>query len=627
MSTLEVASISEYASQTATQSAASVASASNRDKVSPGTQLASVTRTTASTTAQNSLANNPIISGGVDIINKTVTTTTQSLAASLVNTATGGLKPLQSAADAYFTTLALVSVSTVEIPMALARGNANLIVTKLKQKEAIVTQIRAEAIALYNSVITMLNSQPYFTAYFNKLLTAYNDILIANKDLKSVAAALKTQNPFYNGTLFNQAMSLLNQAEGLLLPGTGTTTNIRTGQVNAAQNSVASPQQAQLTAMAIAAISAKIAELMVQYALLTEEANNLISLFLTAFSSFIAAYKRSPTVDQATVNHITSATGQLDSLLASMQVQLFPTQAQSANPLYPMQVTANATAWGVKLAAIIAWLNANPGAGSAILDTTSDSIAKYNQAIALLNGQGSIKYNTATLNVTASQEDVLDTGTQVAHVLFDANTVVITKKNPINIQAEMQQFLDLLSAAHELDTNIINALTPFINTPNELAVGAASIVSNLSSAARGLGFDRVADLIGKGDIASLFSVSAATATYVGAALVGVRGIMGVVNSSPNATDQDKATLAAVDTSMSSQNAVKQVEATRSATDSTGTFTAQVNAATSAISKQCNAAIQIAQKYNPGNVVGQAVTDEVNGLYKNVIGNVFGNLKV
>jgi hypothetical protein len=612
--------------QNQTQNNASIAAAENRDKTNPNSVLTSTTQNNVAASTQASLANNPIIASSVDSINKVVTTTTQGLAAGLTRTITGALKPLQSASDAYFTTLALVSTASVEIAMELARGNASLIVSRIAQKETIITQLKTEATALYNAVSTILQSQPFLTPYVAQLLAAYNDIVTADQDLKSVVAALETSAPYYNDTLFNAALSLLTTAQALILPGSvSDTSQVRTGTPNTANNTPTGPKQAVATALVIPGISEQIAKLMVQYAVITEEINLLISLYLVALSSFISTYKRNPNVDLATINHINSATSQLDSLLASMKVYLFPTDAQKANPLFPVQLTSNATTWGLKLAAIIQWLKVNPGAASQSLNVTGQSVTLYNKSIANLNAQGNITYNTATLLVTAAQENVLNTGEQVARFLFDANTVLATRQNPRNVLAEMQQFLDLMSASHELDQNIISYLTPFINTPNELIAGAKSVVSNLSGAAKSLGFDRVGDLIAKGDISNLFATNAATATYVGAALVGVRGIISTVSSNPNATDQDMAKLNAVSTDLSSQNAVKQVDASRSATDTTATYAAQTSAQTAATNQDGNSAIQVAQKYTPSASSSTPSSVSLNSIFKNITGNSFGLL--
>jgi len=619
-----VASINDFLSQFKSESTSEITSAQNKDKVSPAGRISNKVTTTVSTSTTAFLGNNPVISTGADIINSVVGPLSQSLANRAIKTATGALQPLQTAADAYFTTLSLVSTASVEIAMELARANARLIVSKIQAKEAVITQLNAEATALYNAIAVILNSQPYFTAYLQKLLQAYALMTTADQDLKSVVAALKTKKPYYNNTLFDQAMALLNQAETLILPDpTANTSQIRSGNLLTGNNSVAHAKDAQAAAMAITGISAQIAKLMVQYASLTLEINGLISLFLSALTSFISTYQRNSNVDQATVNHITSGTNQLDSLLASMKPLLFPTTAVKGDPLYPTKVTSNATAWGLRLATIIQWLQVNPGTASQNLNITGESVRRYNQAVALLQGYGNRTVGSATLLVSASQEDFFNTGTQVAQILYDANTVLASAKDPRNVRAEMRKFLDLLQAAHSLDQDIVSALTPFIHTPNNLIAGADKVIQDLASTARKLGFDRVADLIGKGDVANLFSANATTATYVGAALSGVRGIITKINASPNATDQDKAKLAQVDNDLSAQNAVKQVEATRSATDTTDTFVAKKNAQVASTNQDGQAAIQIASKYDSTEAASQSQVDQLSGIYNDTTGTAFG----
>lgn len=619
--------IQDYLNQNQTQSDASIAAAQNRDKVTPSGALNFGTATTVSNNTTLALGNNPIIATGTDIINSVVTTTTQNLVKGALKTATGALKPLQTASDAFFTGLALASTASVEICMELARGNARLIVTNINKKEAIITQLNTEATALYNAVAIILNSQPFFTPYFNQLIAAYQDISQADTDMKVIVAQLRSPTrPFYNNVLFDAAIKLLNQAEGLILPDrTANTSSIRSTVLSTASNSIAQAKDAAAAASTIPGISAQIAKLMVQYASLTLEINGLIALFLTALNSFISTFKRNSNIDNATINHLNSGISQLDDLLGKMNPLLFPTPTVRGNALYPANVTTNATSWGITLQSIIQWLLINPGAASQNLNITGASVQAYNQAVALLNGYGNRTFGNATLLVSASQENFLNTGNQVVQILFDANTVLATTKNPRNVLAEMQKFINLLQAAHSLDGDIVNALSPFIKTSNNLVTGANRVISDLTKTARGLGFDRVGNLLSKGDIANLFTTDATTATYVGAALGGVRAITEAVNKNPNATDQDKAQLSKVDTDLSSQNAVKQVEATRASTDSTDTFVADTQAQTAQTNQDGQAAIAIGAKYSPTEAASSSDVDTLSGNLKDVTGNAFGEL--
>jgi hypothetical protein len=620
--------IQDYLDNEDEQAAASTTAAQNRDTVSPQGQLKAQQTSAVTNNTTSALGNNPIAATGTDIINSTVTTATQSLVSGALAQASGALKPLQTASDAFFTTLATISTASVEIAMELARGNARLIITNINQKEAVITQLKTEATALYNAVALILNSQPFFTPYLQKLVQAYQLITQADNELKSVVSALNpvNANPTFNGTLFNQAMALLNQAEALILPDpSANISSIRSGVLSTASNSITQAKNSLASAMAITGISAQIAKLMVQYASLTLEINTLIGLFLTALSSFISTYKRNSNVDNATINCINSGTAQLDALLAKMQPLLYPTNDVRGQVFFPVNVTSNATVWGIQLQAIIQWLNLTPASAATALNSTSQSVLLYNQASTLLNNQGNITNGFATLLATAAQENFLNTGNQVVQILFDANTVLATTQNPRNVLAEMQKFIDLMTASHILDQDIINALTPFINTPNNLAAGANKIVSGLASAANSLGFDRIGSLISKGDVGNLFTASATTATYVGAALSGVRSITAAVNKNPNATDQDVAALSTIDSDLSAQNAVKQVESTRSATDSTATFVANTNAQMTQINQQGQTAMAIAAKYSSTEADSGSDVDTISGNLSDVTGNNFGEL--
>ena len=620
-----ISEINSFLASSSLETTQAIQSAQNRDKVTPSGKVVGATSKKIFNSALGTVSTNPVIAAGVDVATSVLGTVSQSLVNTAIKTVSGAIKPLQSATDTFFMLVALVSTAEVEICMELARGNARAILRALDQKDQLIAEIRAEITALFNAISTVLNTQPFFTDYLAKLIQAFFKIDDADRKFKSVVSILKTKH-FYNSVQFEQGFSELEAAEVLILPDrTANSSQIRTGALNEGSNTVAHAKDGLAAAASIPGISANIARKMVAYAELTLKINGLISLFLVALTDFIAAYKRNDNVDQATINHITSGTDRLDSLLSRMKVILFPTDGSNKNALYPARVTTAATSWGMELAGIIEWLRVQPGKASKQLDLTGQSVQKYNQAIALLQTFDSRTVETATLKATDSQEDVLDTGKQVVKALFDANVVLATSRDPSSIKLELKKLLNLFEAARRFDADIRNALLPFVNSHNNLIAGAAQVINNLTSIADKLGFDRAGDFIRSGNVNGLFSINADTSTYVGAAVVGIRGVISTVNASPNGTDQDRAKLEAINSDLSRQNSVKKVEASRGATNTTDAFVAAKTAEQDKINQDGNSATQIAAKYGAQGTAAQPASEQIKGLLKQVTGNTFGFL--
>ena len=604
----------------------STKSATNRGKVSSDGKLDGAAVNKNATFSMQALSSSPIALMGVDVANSVVTSVSQSLVSAVNKTVAGALKDVRSVTDTVFTAFALAATAEVEVIMELARGNAREIVKLINQKDQLIKELQDELNALFNAVTLLLNSQPYFTPYLKNLILAYQKITDADKQLKSVVSVLKL-NKFYNDREFNRALTLLQDAQKLILPDSAVNVSeIRSTFLLEGANTINSDKKALAAAAAIPGISANIARKMVSYVGVTGNINLLLTLFSAAFGEFIAAYKRNDNIDKATLNHLQSAIDQIESLLQDMGVILFPTDGSNKSILYPASVTTSATVWGTKLFPIIEWLKFNPGQASKQLDLTGESVSRYKAAIVRLNSMGDRRVGLATLSVSAAHEDALATGRAAAKVLFSANTVLATSKDSgNNTKTQIKQFKDLLSAAQGLDNDIKNALSSFIQTPSNLLGGAAKIVSSLKSLASDLGMDRATDLLAKADLKNFFAMTPETATYIGAAVFGVREILKAVDKNPNATDQDRQKLEKVSDDFSRQNSVKKIEAARRSTNSTDLFVKQKKANADRIRQEGNTAIAVDQKYTDGAAQDISDVDKVHALVVKATGNRFGFL--
>lgn len=584
-----------------------ISGSSNRLKASPQGQLDKGTLDRVQTPSFDQIKSNPIINMGIDSANQAVTTITQQLIQTgakrldaTVNKALGipVRKTLQDVTDGYFMAVALASTAKVEVLMELARANARLLITTLKQKNQVIADIRKDIVALHNAVMILMNSQPFFTDYYNKLVQAYQDILQADKDLKSVVSVLGSIHR-YRADLYAQSLVLLESARDLILPDrTAQVNEINSG--NFLQNVFLrkTNKDALAAALTIPAITARIGENFLKYVGLTAAANELVSLFESALSDFINQYKRNDNIDQTTINHINAGIKQIDSLLGDMNVVLFPTDGREKKPAYPGQVSTSATGWGMRLTTVIEWLKIQPGKASAELDITGESIRRYNQAIQSLLAMGNRKKGLAILTVNQAREDVKDTVVHAGKILLMANTLVVTQNSSADVQAKFMQLDDYFSLALGLDNDIIGAVQPFVDTPFELLNGADKIVGQLFKITQDLGLDRAADLLQKCDIKNFWAMNASTATYAGAAVVGVGSILGVLKSSPDTTDAQTQKLQAVSDDFNRQNQVKQVEATRSASTSDDAFVAQEQQTLQTEQQKANAAIEVAKQQDP-----------------------------
>jgi hypothetical protein len=556
------------------------------------------------------LANNPIASLGLDVVNSYATTLAQGLVSSVLKKTSKLTKGIDGAVNSVFTVWAMASTAQVEVLMEIARGNARLIVSQLAQKDAAIKLLQADIIKLNNAITLLVNGANFFSPYKKQLIQAYNLIKNGDTNLKSVVSTLNAVHQ-YRHVQYQNAVNTLVQAQALILPDRTADFNLITSGHFLQTSGVTSAKNALAAALSIPALTASIAKNFITYSALTVSIDALIVLFQTALGSFINAYTRNTNIDAVTIDHINNATRQLDSLLIDMGTQLFPTDGSDSSPIYPTKLTASATVWGVELTGIIEWLKLEPGQASKALDVTGESVRRYNLALSQLNAMntldpitaastGRYRSGSAVLTVEAGSEKILDTAAQVGLVMLTANTAVASNSISVAAQQNIRSLSSLMQISLGLDSDIRNALTPFINTPNNLLNGASTVVSNMANLTKSLGLDRAASLLAKADIAGMFSVTSQTATFVGAAILGTRALLAKLESNPAATDQDKANLTNYSDEMSRTQSAKNIEATVSSTDNADLFKQQQQAKITKLKKlkAASDAVEAKQNGNP-----------------------------
>lgn len=679
--------ISDFIAKREADVADSIKAITNRAKVSPDGQLQAGVAERSGGASQEFLASNPIINMGIDTANQAVTNVTQQLIVTgekqleqAVNRATGidVRKTIQNVTDSYFAVVGLASTASIEVALELARLNARLIIKNLDEKDLIIKDLIGDVNQLYNAIVILLNSQPFFQDYFSKLIQAYQKILVANQNIKSVASVLK-QIKSYNQVLYNSSLVSLGEARDLMLPDR----SAQIGEINPIQMLQATitrktNKDALAAAATIPGISFRMGTKFIRYVAVTLEINSLLALFTNALNSFIQQYKRNDNIDATTINHITAGTNQLDALLSDMKAVLYPnatapiaqrngtvtlvsstfitvkynndksesfrydsnrltpsvsvgslviagqplTTAVEQDRLYSGLVTTSATMWGIRLTAIIEWLKIQPGKASAELDITGESVTRYNTAVSKLNLIGDKTVGLATLKITKAQEQTLDTSQSFAANLLLANKVVATQEAPADVRNRFIQLRNRFEAALILDADIRNALTPFINTPFELLKGADRVVKQLSQLTRSLGFDRGADLLEKADFTGFFNSNADTITYAGAAVAGVTSILGGVLGNPNSTDSDVRKITTIQDKFSRRSENQKVEATRGTASSAPIYQAKQEADLSQDRQDADKATEVAKKQDPE--IAESPLTKAESLISKALKNTFNS---
>lgn len=614
--------LSDYLNQSIKAGNSSFQSTSNASKAQPDGQLTAQLQNQTSTATLDSIKSNPIADTAIDTVNATAT----GLAQNLVSTAISkvNFNPIQNATQQFFTLFATATSLGTEVAMALARNTGNNLVQALAAKDATSTALDKEIVALYNACAVLLGGQPFYNQFLQNLLAAYNLLVQADVNLKNVVLALQSpSNPIYKTNTFNLAITELTQAQTLILPPpTANVSSIR-GATDFVSSSFTSAlktaENVYAAALSIPGITLQIGKLVLQYEMQVIQVNAYINTYINALSDYISNYKQSASVNQATIDHINSGTSQLDTLIAQMNTILSQNTNNPLDVTYKAKLSSYGIQWGVTIAAIIAWLKANPGAGSALLTQTSLSVQAYNKSVAQITAISDKNFAGGTVFIDAGEEDGFKGLVQpVTRLLFTANTLVATSTSRNDVRSQCQVVRSYVTNSKLVDAQIVSYLQPFLSTTTTLTGPANAAVQKLIAFSNKAGLDRLAGLLTNGKVADLFSATPDSSTYAGAAVVGINSILTTLSALPDATTQQISSMQTLRDQVQREQIAQSQYAGRTAQSTQGADTAQEQAkvandktlvtTATATAKQLDASVSGAN--DPATQTEQALTPQV-----------------
>jgi hypothetical protein len=539
-----------------------LASLENKKKLDPGGFLSNRLAATAQGKALGSLKNNPIINMGKDTINQTIAGMSQSLVGGLNREISKAISPIQSTVNGFFSALASVTTFGVEIGLEIARNGGRSILKALDEKDKILTDLQTETTALFNACAILANSQPFLNAYIAKLLEAYELLLTSRNEFNTVSKVLVSRKQ-YRARTFNSALSNLVAAKDLILPDKNAVLSIRdTGDFISNTVKRASNKEALAAALSIPGITFKIGKLLISYSAKTVEINNLITNFMGALNDFIAAYKRNDSLDKAVSRHIDSGVFELDKLLNEMELLLFPTDSVQSAADYGLRVTTSASFWGLKVNTVEEWMKLAPTKALEQLESTGESIRRYNVAVASLKAINNIAYRGGVNEVDQGRENGFRTLDVYTKTIVKANTLVARKISIDDVRADFfiaKQHADSMIA---VSAAIRDAITPFVRTPSSAVGPAKKLVGSIVAEANKLGLDRISRLVNIGAVGQLFSANASTATFAGNLVTGLNITIKKASASPNTNQQSLQRVVEVRDQVERDRVTKSLEANR-----------------------------------------------------------------
>lgn len=555
----------DYLDEKAASTQKSLEASRNRSKNQPGNSLVNKIQEEATKATMDAMQSNPIINSGGTIVAQYVNSVAQGLTRDLVYK--NNLSPIQNVTQQLFSTFASLTSLGPEIAMEMARNTARNIVKDINARDAVANQLDREFINLYNCCVILLNGSPFFNELLRKVLSAKNYLNNANKKLADVVRILQNIQKYQSRT-YDSAVLDVKNARDLLLPDQGVDFNIN--NLTDLANSITTNQSnARVVAAAanIPLISQRIGTLSTEYIRLTVIINGLLTVFTTSYNDFIEGFKQNNNINQATIDHINSARNQLTTLTTEIQAMLDKNPNNPNDVRYKIDLTANATTWGLRTAAIYEWLLFNPGIGSQVLSQVQDSVNRYLRAVDTINGLNGGPFPGGTLVVEKGQENTDTYLKYTTQVLQSANSILATNKSRFDMRGQTNTVRNYLKAARTNSNAIKATLTPFINSQTTLTGDARKGLQLMIAESNKLGLDRAAGLLKNGDIKSLLALDPGMATSVGAAVAGLNLILSGLKSNAKTTDELLEKVTEVRDQFEREKKTQEIEASRGSSSS------------------------------------------------------------
>lgn len=570
-------------------------------KTGPVGKSTNAIKTNTLTSIMGSLEGNPLAQMGIDTLNQIVTTSVQQFVSESLNKI--NFSPIENATQNFMQIWATVSTFNTEVAMELARNTGRNIITLIDRKDKIIDQMNAEVIALHNACNLIVNSGRFMSAYIQDLISAYNILLTAQSSFDRVSKTLKDEkSPKFLSNTYNIGISQLESAQKLILPSR----DADVSSIRSITTLIESTVQRQTNKQAIAAIqnipiiSGKIAALMLEYVSLTVEINLLLTTFSEALKEWITGFTKNNNIYKVASDHLDAGISQLSDLTGSMKSILLVEAAATpqydpSSMMFGLNVSSQATLWGIKLQGIIQWMKLNPGVGAAAIDKTASSVRAYSEALVLLSKADNITYTGGTLKITDGQESTDSSFDVILNLLSKVNVITATQTSKTKVINLFRPPEAMLQASKQNNSKIRSAIVPFLNTASSIPGPAAKLMTQALGVANQYGLDRVAGLVSNGKIKELFDLTPQNATYSGAAVLGINNIVNEVKSSPNASDAQISQIEALRDSVVADKTAKEIEANRSYSKNADTAQAKVKEKNKADKAKIQPALEAAKQ--------------------------------
>jgi len=432
-------------------------------------------------------------------------------------------KTIEDAQKTVYHMTVLSATLKQDLMIVFLQQTAQEAIKAIDKKREIAEELRARVRKLYNALIIIAGGDPYFDQYLGRLREAL--IVLARAERRFISVR---NNFFLTGVFTNKAYDLatndLLAAKELISPTKEKLTEkFATDRLLKAVGATTLGTRIALI-MSIPQLVQDVWLAANGYFVATLKLNALIIAFLSGLAEL--QDNSSKKLRDYSVDMLDQLISRLTDLINRMATGLNGAPSAINGPLPDFrpaesQVSADSLRWLLDLQAIIGYSGAVPGQAFNNLALTKRAIDAYNKCANEIKALGNQTRYGATLRAFQGQEQLGDLEQQVKTFTLAALAAIPKAKVSEETLALGRTLIARIDLSLDRDAYIRQLFVNFADFPvegiNELKRTRDSIVNLLND----FGLDRAAALFTGGQFGAFFNLNSKTATFAGAALIGL----------------------------------------------------------------------------------------------------------
>lgn len=432
-------------------------------------------------------------------------------------------KTLAEAQSAVFNTIGAALTAEGDLCMFFLQRLANNILEELDKKDAILRELQEKIRELYNALVLLVAGDPFFSQYLDDLRRAL--ILMDNSqtNLQLIKNTFDVADIFLS-TKFEQVKQDLEAAADLIEPDDDDPDVKFTDSGLLAGVGIPSEPQQLTVLLSVPQLVGDVLQAADGYFISVFRINALLLAFITGEEK--CSRSTSQKLKNYTLDTLESLITKLDTLNDKMAREINGSTEARQAPIPgfepdPVGVSGRALGWLFELRTIIEYLSFVPGDSLEAVSTSQSALDKYNEAVEALKLLDGETRAGAVLTATDGREEVGQLEQQITTFVLAALQAIVDAEVADEILALGRTLLIRLDLSLELDQQIREAILPFAQADLGFTQALEKAGNSIYSLLDEFGLDRAKDLLERGGFEEFFNLNSKTATFAGAALVGI----------------------------------------------------------------------------------------------------------